>query len=178
MNVTVTLKKFDEYLSQRKVNFEAIVIGGAALNIMGVIARDTVDVDCLDPKLTQEVLTYAAEFRKAFPELRLTEKWINNGPESLIRDLPSGWRKGLVTIFQGKATHFQTLSRLDLLRTKLFAFCDRDQDLQDCLALRPTLNELSACLEWVTERDGNPDWPENVQKHFALLKKRLGYEEK
>jgi hypothetical protein len=64
---------------------------------------------------------------------------------------------------------------LDLLKTKLFAFCDRDQDLQDCIALKPTVKELEACIDWVSERDANKDWPENVRQHFALLKKRLGH---
>lgn len=178
MDVRITLTKFDEYLAKRGVNFEAVVIGGAALNIMGVITRDTVDVDCLDPNIPEEVLRHAAEFRKFFPELKLIEKWINNGPDSLIRDLPRGWRKGLVSIFSGKALHLLTLSRSDLLRTKLFAFCDRDQDLQDCLALQPTASELDACVDWVSERDGNSDWPENVRRHFTILKERLGHEEK
>ena len=46
------------------------------------------------------------------------------------------------------------------------------------LALRPTVDELNTCLEWVSERDANPDWPENVRRHFMILKKRLGYAEK
>jgi hypothetical protein len=178
MDVRTTLTKFDEYLAQKNARFEAIVIGGAALNIMGVIQRDTIDVDCLDPSVPAEILKLAAEFRRSFPELKLIEKWINNGPDSLMRDLPKGWRKGVVPIFSGKVLHLTTLSRLDLLRTKLFAFCDRDQDLQDCIALKPSAREVDACLDWVSERDANPEWSENVRGHFALLKKRLGYDEK
>lgn len=178
MDVRTTLTKFDNYLAQKNTRFEAIVIGGAALNIMGVIQRDTIDVDCLDPSIPKEILKLAAEFRRSFPELKLIEKWINNGPDSLVRDLPKGWRKDIVPIFSGKALHLLTLSRLDLLRTKLFAFCDRDQDLQDCIALRPSLEELDACWDWVSERDANPDWPENVRRHFAVLKRRLGLDEK
>jgi len=34
VDVKTTLTKFDEYLSRRKGSLEAVVIGGAALNIM------------------------------------------------------------------------------------------------------------------------------------------------
>ena len=175
MNVHLTLKQFDEYLSQHQAHLDAIVIGGAALIVMGVISRDTVDVDCLGPKLSEEILAHAANFRKKFPELQLKENWINNGPASLIRELPPGWREGLTPIFSGKALNLTTLSRMDLLRTKLFAFCDRDQDLQDCMALHPSPKELDTCFDWVANRDANPDWPENVRRHFTLLGKRLGH---
>jgi hypothetical protein len=178
MNVQAVLIQFDHYLSQKRANFEAVVIGGAALSIMGVITRDTADVDCLDPKIPDEILRHAAEFSKRFPALRLTEQWINNGPDTLARDLPLGWRDDLVPIFSGSALRLLTLSRLNLLRTKLFALCDRDQDLQDCISLRPTAEEIDLCLGWVLDRDANSEWPENVHRHFILLKKRLGYVER
>ncbi|MGK5084476.1 DUF6036 family nucleotidyltransferase [Bdellovibrionota bacterium FG-1] len=177
MDVHTTLNQFDEYLAQRGQAFEAVVIGGAALIVMGIISRDTIDVDCLDPKIPDEILKHAANFRTSAPNLRLHEKWINNGPDSLIRDLPHDWRTRLVPIFKGESLHLLTLGRLDLLKTKLFAFCDRDQDLQDCMAFKPTQKELDSCIDWVSQRDGNPNWPENVRRHFEILKKRLGHDQ-
>jgi hypothetical protein len=156
MDVQKTLLKFDKYLVTKNVTFEAVIIGGAALNIMGVISRNTVDVDCLDPKIPEEIIHLSKEFRNSFPELGLIEKWINNGPDSLVNDLPTGWRNGLISIFQGKAIHLHTLSRIDLLKTKLFAYCDRDQNFQDCLALALGLDELNSCFDWVSKRDGHP----------------------
>lgn len=32
---------FDEFLSERKLSFDGIVIGGAALEILGVVSRET-----------------------------------------------------------------------------------------------------------------------------------------
>lgn len=176
MNVNGTITLFDLFLEQKGITFEAIIIGGAALNVMGVITRQTIDIDCLDPKIPEDVLRAAAEFRLANEDLRLIEKWINNGPESLIRDLPGDWRLRLSTIYAGKAITFHTLGRIDLLRSKLFAFCDRDTDLPDCIALRPTPEELQECFPWVCERDGNPAWPKNVELHFRELKKELGHD--
>jgi len=45
---TLTLEAFDAFLAQRGLHFEGIVVGGAALNLMGVIARATKDCDVLD----------------------------------------------------------------------------------------------------------------------------------
>jgi len=57
-----TLMEFDEYLAVRKLTFEAIVIGGAALAILGVVSRETQDCDVLDPNIPPEVANAAREF--------------------------------------------------------------------------------------------------------------------
>jgi len=61
-----------------------------------------------------------------------------------------------------------TLSRLDLLRSKLFGLCDR-------AALAPTRSELEAIEPWLAEQDGNPDWPRHTQDVLEDLRKRLGH---
>ena len=43
----------------------------------------------------------------------------------------------------------------DLLKTKLFALCDRGIDLPDCIALAPTAHELDECVPWLAVQDGN-----------------------
>ncbi len=50
---------------------------------------------------------------------------------ALNNDLPIGWEERLVTLHIGKAVTLKTLGRLDLLMTKLFAMCDRQQDIDD-----------------------------------------------
>ena len=49
-----------------------------------------------------------------------------------------------------------------MLRSKLFALCDRGIDLADCIALAPTIGELAALRPWLDRQDGNPDWPAHV----------------
>lgn len=69
----------------------------------------------------------------------------------------------------------QTLGRDDLLKTKLFALCDRATDLKDCLAIAPTPAELDAALPWLAMQDANPDWPAHVAATIADLSRRLGH---
>ena len=45
-----TLAAFDRYLAARDLRLEAVVIGGAALNLLGVVARPTKDCDILSPR--------------------------------------------------------------------------------------------------------------------------------
>jgi hypothetical protein len=68
-----------------------------------------------------------------------------------------------------------TLGRPDLLKTKLFALCDRGTDLSDCLALAPTTDELGEALPLLVLQDGNPDWPAHVEATVNDLKRRLSH---
>jgi hypothetical protein len=68
-----------------------------------------------------------------------------------------------------------TLGRADLLKTKLFALCDRGTDLPDCVAMAPTATELAESLPWVASQDANPDRPAHVEATINDLKKRLGH---
>ena len=103
------------------------------------------------------------------------DDWLNDGPSSLTDDLPQGWEDQLQTAFQGEAVTLRTLGRLDLLRSKLFALCDRAIDLPDCLALSPSEAELGHLLPWLEARDANPDWPAHVRSTLADLGRRLGH---
>lgn len=173
MDVKATILLFDQHLSEEGLHFDAIVIGGAALNVMEVIQRETIDVDCLSPKIPDAIIASADRFRIQNPDLLLSKEWLNNGPETLIRELDADWHSRVVEIYVGKAITLKTLGRIDLLKTKLFAYCDRETDLQDCIALRPTIEELADCLQWVKERDAHPKWPENVEVHFQKLIRKL-----
>jgi hypothetical protein len=68
-----------------------------------------------------------------------------------------------------------TLGRKDLLKTKLFALCDRGIDLLDCVELAPTLAELEEAVIWLAEQDANPDWPAHVRATIADLSQRLDH---
>lgn len=168
------IEKFDLYLVESGLDFEAIIIGGAALNIMDVISRQTKDVDFLDPDIPEIIKKASEDFAIKNPELKLDPKsWMNNGPKGLIRDLPEGWRSDLQKIFEGKALMLWTLGRINLLRTKLYAYADREIDYQDCMALKPTIVELDECKEWVLAGDISELWPDRVEYIFQKLKKDL-----
>ncbi|MBI4404367.1 MAG: hypothetical protein HY537_09415 [Deltaproteobacteria bacterium] len=178
MEPRTTIECFDRYLEEKDISLRAVVIGATALSFLGVISRATKDCDVLDPDLPDNIKKAAEEFaaRKRQEGWEIGDKWFNNGPASLRKDLSPGWINRLIPIFSGKALSLFTLGRDDLLKTKLFGYCDRFQDLEDCLALKPTKEELKDTLLWLQARDANPAWPEHVKKSLQRLAKRLGYE--
>lgn len=171
------IRRFDRYLAEKGLQLDAIVIGGAALALLGVISRPTRDCDILHPALPSEITKAAKDFAALMAEEGepLDEDWLNNGPSSLTDVLPAGWRSQLQAVFRGEAISLHTLGRLDLLRSKLFGLCDRGLDLGDCVALAPTAEELREVLPWLQQQDANPHWPAHVEEVLADLGRRLGH---
>jgi hypothetical protein len=164
------LPKFEQYLAKCKLSFSAVIIGGAAMQLLGLTERVTKDCDVLSPKITLELKEASKEFAK---ECGLSEDWLNNGPETLIRDLPSDWQKNVIPLYDGQCLKLFTLCRLDFIRSKLYAFMDRGIDLQDLIKLKPTKSEIDEVRDWLIERDGNPDWPKYIEIRLAELLKEL-----
>lgn len=158
------LQAFDEYLIPSGLSFEATIIGGAALIVSGTISRATRDVDCREPTIPNEIKKASREFAKARKEFNLDQDWLNNGPEALARELLPGWRGRRIKLYQGKALTLWTLDRKDLLCSKLFAYVDRQEDLADCIALKPSRDELIELLPWVQDRDANEECRSTLRK--------------
>lgn len=135
----------------------------------------SINIDCIDPMIPNVIKQAALDFKESNPALHLWENWLN-GPISLTDDPPNGWQERTVPLFEGDSISFRTLGRIDLLMTKLFALCDRQQDRDDCIALSPTHQELDQCLAWLLERDGNPYWPDNLMLSLKKLARELGYD--
>lgn len=167
------LHHFDLFLKKRDLQLQAIIVGGTALNLLGYINRQTRDIDIIAPELSNDIQKASKDFAKEHPHL--WEEWLNNGHSSLTDILPTGWDNRLVDSFVGEALHLKTLSRSDLLKTKLFAYCDRGTDLADCIAMAPTEEELNEALQWVIDQDANELWPKHVEQTFVDLKQRLGH---
>lgn len=89
MNTRETLNLFDQYLSIRGLRFEAVAIGGAALNLLGAVSRPTKDCDILSPEIPEEIgeasRAFAVEIRTQGEVFR--DDWLNNGPASLADQL-------------------------------------------------------------------------------------------
>jgi hypothetical protein len=171
------LEAFDRYLVGRTLRLEAVIIGGAALNLLGVVSRPTKDCDVLHPALPLAIAdaarAFAAEIRAGGDMLQ--DDWLNNGPAALADQLPVGWQERLQIVFVGTALELRCLGRDDLLRSKLFALCDRGIDLADCLALAPTAIELQVLAPWLEQQDTNPDWPAHVRATLGDIGRRLGH---
>jgi len=89
--------------------------------------------------------------------------------------LPDGWRLRVQVAFTGASLTLTTLGRADLLKTKLFALCDRGTDLADCVAMAPRTAELEEAEPWLSEQDANPMWPDHVRATLDDLRGRLGH---
>ncbi|MEZ4365246.1 MAG: DUF6036 family nucleotidyltransferase [Kofleriaceae bacterium] len=172
-----TIEAFDRHLRGLGLRFEGVVIGGSALALMGVIERPTRDVDILVPELPPPIAEAARGFAQGQRDagVDLEDEWFNNGPIQLGDVLPAGWRERVEGIFEGEALVLSTLGRSDLLRSKLFAPCDRGIDLPDCVALAPTAAELAECEPWLAQQDANEHWPEHVHATLVDLARRLGH---
>lgn len=151
-------------------------MGGSALVLLGIIDRPTRE------------WTYSTPiFRRRSPTLRAPSRSRCAGavsssqipgstmvPSSLSRVLPDGWRHRTQPAFSGRVLVLETLGRTDLLKTKLFALCDRGTDLADCMAFSPTAEELDEALPWVALQDANELWPAHVE--ILDLRRRLGHD--
>lgn len=62
LDARATIPAFDAYLAESGLKLRATVIGGAALQLMGVIARPTKDCDVLDPALSARIIEAADGF--------------------------------------------------------------------------------------------------------------------
>lgn len=171
-----TIEAFDTWLAQRSLGLSAIVIGGSALALLGITDRQTRDCDILHPELPEEVAQAAREFaaHQRGNGVELGDDWFNNGPIQLARLLPEGWQQRVRVAFAGTSLRLMTLGRDDLLKTKLFALCDRGSDLADCIAMAPTAAELELAEPWLAQQDANPLWPDHVRDTLGDLRKRLG----
>lgn len=177
MNPLQTLEAFDLWLASRALRLDAIVVGGAALVLLGAIDRQTRDVDILAPELSDDVTLASREFAEAMRSagVDLSDDWLNNGPIQLADVLPTGWELRKRLVLDRGALRLWVLSRPDLLKTKLFALCDRATDLADCLALLPTAEELESAIPWLVVQDANPMWPAHVIDTIEHLGRRLGH---
>lgn len=169
---------FDDYLHKQGEVFEAVVVGGTALAIMGIIQRETQDCDILDPKIPDRIEIIAREFASEVSQqgILLKDNWLNNGPVSLRNDLPQGWKGRAHEIYKGRALVLFSLGREDLLKAKIFAFCDREQDRGDCINLNPSKEELSELKAWLVGRDVSPGWALHIEASLRSLAKDLGHE--
>ena len=152
-----TIEAFDRHLLGLGLRFEGVVIGGSALGLMGVIQRPTRDFDILMPEVPPAIASAARDFAKAQRQagVDLQDDWLNNGPMQLGDVLPVGWRERVHRIFEGQVLVLSTLGRPDLLKSKLFALCDRGTDLPDVIALAPSAEELAKCMPWLEMQDGH-----------------------
>lgn len=170
MKIVDAIKLLDLRLSEKKMERSLIICGGASLNLQGISARFTKDVDVLTPKIDDELKKISIEISHAED---LSEGWLNNGPRDLIRDLEANWREEVVKVFDGQALTVYSISRKDMIFSKLFAMCDRQTDRNDLIALKVTRKEVEEVIDRVKKCDAGEGWEDWVEECTEDLLKEI-----
>ena len=166
--------------SRQRPHLHLVVCGGSALIALQLVARTTKDVDvlatiedhhlvCARP-LPAWLLEDAEEVRK---ELRLPEKWLNDGPADpdLFRlGLPEGVLERLHTRDFSSCLKIGFIDRVDQIHLKLYAAADRGgQHFTDLRQLQPTPEELLAAARWTFTQDPSEGFLDGITKVFIAL---------
>lgn len=167
------LNSLNKELSKKGQERSYVICGGASLLLQDLSNRPTRDVDVIEPSV-DEVLSECAE--SVANKLGLDNHWFNSSPGSLVGYLSEDWKDNTVLVYTSSNLQIFSISRIDLLFSKLWAMCDRDKDIDDLLTLQPSLHEIKICRDRVVVCDANPNWTEWVDENVNTLKKKLGYD--
>jgi hypothetical protein len=183
------LDRVGQLLAARGSHHAIVVLGGAAMNLLGIISRSTTDVDILafadvpriiepggeralpggihpPPEPLSVSLVDAA--RTVARDMDLADDWLNTGPALQWRaGLPPGlelrihWRRY-------SALWVGLVDRYDLIFFKLFAAADsvgpRSVHYRDLAAMRPSATELEAAAEWVRTQDASTAFADGLEQ--------------
>jgi hypothetical protein len=157
------LKTLGQLLRERGLHFELLAIGGGALNLLGLIARPTRDIDVValvDDGRLVTLTELPGPLQQAVEDtakiLRLPSEWFNAGPHSLTDlGMPNGvLQRAHRREWGGLILHLA--DRSDQIFFKLYAAVDqgpRSKHLEDLRRLKPTADELRAAAAWARTHD-------------------------
>lgn len=150
------LRAVGEILEAEGQSVAIVVVGGSALNLLGVVERVTRDVDVIAVGYPPDAAALVAA------DLGLDEDWINTGPALQ-------WKQGLPPGLEGRVRwrryanlNVGVVDRRDLVFLKLYAAADStgptSVHYQDLIALRPSDEELQSARAWTLTQDASPDF--------------------
>lgn len=152
MQIKLALTELNKELKKVGRTFELYICGGAALQLLGIITRDTADIDVVEKGLDPALIKAKDIVAK---KLRISEKWLNNQVSTIIERLPEDWRETSVEIFKESNLTVLALSRQNLINSKIHAAVDRHaEDYDDLLKLKPTKVELQIAKEYTLKQAG------------------------
>jgi len=178
-----------DLLAARGARIAVIIVGGATLNLLGIVSRSTGDVDVIaladrdaEGRLKlRNAEPFPAELQEAIRtvarDFGLSEHWMNAAVgKQWSQGLPPGieddvnWRNygGLQVGLVGRRT---------LIALKLFAAVDRGPSsvhVQDLIELAPTDPELKYAAEGVETQDTSPEVPRLIQQGILYVQQHHG----
>lgn len=179
-DLATALSALSQVLVKRHVSVHLRVVGAFALQLLGIDATYTVDIDVIDD-LDDAIRQAIAEVGKAH---RLAEDWINDAASNL--DLPDGFaaRMETTTLFPAIVVSFP--NRQDLISLKARAFIHRGakdpadakepadlKDLDDLMKLTPTKAEMDMAIEFVrlTASPPEPRFFPDFEDYIEVLRR-------
>lgn len=166
-----------DLLSSNGHSVAILVVGGAALNLLGMLERATIDVDVIalvdtHADGTQQLVnadpfsvSLANAISSVARDLGLPSDWMNH-------EVALQWKAGLppdiladVTWERHGGLSVGLVGRQTQITLKLFAAVDQgvaSVHMQDLLLLRPAADELSTAPSWVFTQDAGDDFPRVV----------------
>ena len=167
-----------------------VVLGGAALNLLGVVQRATYDVDLValgtPPRGTEpaalrradelpEALSRAAS--RVARDLGVAPDWLNVGPAGQWdTGFPPGMADRIVWRQYG-GLDLGIVHARDLAFFKLYAAADdvgpNSVHVQDLIALRPSPRELEQAADWIRSQDPSPGLAQSLDGVLEYVRQRL-----
>jgi hypothetical protein len=183
-----------ELMAAQGERLRIVVIGGAAMNLLGFVSRATTDVDILafgapgseppgdSPSIVEPPSPLPAwlmgHVRTIASDLGLDPHWLNTGPAGQWKQ---GLPPGLAARIQWRSfgpLEVGLVDRLDLIYFKVYAAADdtgpESVHFQDLLALRPSSNELDAAEAWTREQDPSPGFTDVLRKVVSHARRIAG----
>ncbi len=152
---------------------QVVVIGGAALSVLGIRVRPTKDVDVLGLAESGEDNTRVLVKYLSLPEplasaaaavadlLGLDPDWLNIGPARLLDwGLPEGFADRLSIRSYGARLNVLLPAREDLICLKVYATADMGpgRHSEDLRAMSPTCQELLDGVRWARTHDASDEF--------------------
>lgn len=178
-SIDTALRAVGDLLAADGAPVDVVVVGGATLNLLGIVSRTTRDVDVIAQAYRDDTgalrLVHAEPFPAALDraieavarDLGLDRDWMNAAVgKQWSQGLPPGIEQDLEWRRYG-ALHVGLVGRRTLIALKLFAAVDqgpRSVHMQDLAILAPTEAELEGAAEWVVTQDGSPLFPQLVHE--------------
>ncbi len=161
-----------------------VIVGGAALNMIGVVSRTTRDVDVIARGESATTLIPPEPFPPALQsavervarDYQLSPNWMNG-------HVGAQWGTGLPAGFAERvewrqlgALRVGLAGRLDLISLKLYAAADdvgpSSRHYQDLLALDPTPEELEFAAEWGRGQDASQGFRQSLEGALAHVRRK------
>ena len=151
-NLQEILSKLNS-LEKKNLNREFTIFDSAALMIQELASADraTQDIDMVDPEIDTDLQLISMDISK---DLGLEISWLNSAGYIFSKNFPQGWKERAILKYSGSNLKVYTLSRKDLIASKVLAYCQRlaNTDLIDLKSLAPKQNEIIFIENWLKKR--------------------------